>query len=415
MSKVARWLPVLLATACGPRLVDSVDTIEGSSESGEDPVPDLPPEIPACQEFGLTVPARVLSDDPSRYKVAGGIVTGPDELLAVWRRGFDGLDPDPNLMARRLDIQGNPIGASFALSDRNVTNGPLLRPSSDGHTLLTQCARFGYEDRAAPLRIDASGAVAQDMFIIAPESQHCGAHDPLGIWTGLRHLISWTDNSTYELRLALMDAEFGDRSTISLAPEGDLSAPPRFAQAPDGTLALVAGLRLGPIAIWLMTPDGELLGDATEVEFDIANEDPRGLAITPIASDGYVVWVAGRWEGGLYRIDLDADAEHLAGPTAVPGWSDWLLEDIDVVAAPGGHMLTFGTWDWENNFISWAFVDKGGVLGPPQEFADDFDEFYLATPRLNHLGGRVFMTYSASLGEFVDEFEIRMAEFGCVE
>ena len=411
----ARGLIVLLlATACGPRLVDIDEGDATSGESGE-VIPDLPPPLPACEEFGLTVPARVLSDELARYKVPGGIVADSDGLLAVWRRGFIGTDPDPNLMARRLDISGDPLGASFALSQRNVTNGPLIRPSSDGYALLTQCARFGYEDRAAPLRIDASGNVAQDMFIIEPEQQFCGAHDPLGIWTGLRHMVAWTDNSTDELRLAIMDEQLGDRSTILLAPEGDLSAPPRFAIAPDGTIALASGLRLGPITIWLMTPDGELLGEPTEVEFEFDLEDPADLAITPMDDGGYVIWVDGRWEGGLYRIELDANGEHVAGPVAMPGWEAWLLDDVDVVPAPGGHMLAFTAWDFENNFIAWALVDGDGVLGPLNHFDDGLDDFYTSSPHLNHLGGRIFMTYSASLGEFVDEFEIRMAEFGCLE
>jgi hypothetical protein len=336
-------------------------------------------------------------------------------MLAVWRRGFNGSNPDPNLIARRLDASGEPLGASFALTSRNITNGPFVRPSSSGHWLLTQCARFGFEDRAAPFRIDVAGVVSEDMFIIPPQAQSCGAHDPQGIWTGLRHLVSWTDNSTDELRLAVMDEHLDNVETTLLAPEGDLSAPPRFTIAPDGIVALVAGLRLGPISIWLLGQDGELLGEPTEVEFDIEGESPSDVVLTAVASGGYTVWVLGRWEGGLYRIELDADGQRLEGPTAVPGWEPWLLDDIDIAPAPGGYMLAFTTWDGEANAVAWAHLGADGTLGPPQIYADDFDEFYTAQPRLNQRGDRIFMSYSASLEELGDTFEIRMSEFGCVD
>ena len=194
--------------------------------------------------------------------------------------------------------------------------------------------------------------------------------------------------------------------------------PPRFAISQE-TVILAAGLEPDRISIWYSSRDGELLGDPTEVAFDIEGEPPADLAITP-TSDGAIVWVAGRWNGGLYRIELDADGELLSGPTPVPGWEGWLLDDTDVSPAPGGYMMAFTTWDFESNFIVWVvnaimWPPGDGMLGQPQVYDDELDDFYVAYPRLHAREGRIFMSYTASLDPFNEQFEIRLAEFGCVE
>lgn len=432
-----RWLPVwLLVTACGARVADATDEIESSDvessevessdvgssvvESGDgggsgsdatsdgEPEPDLPTPELACETFGLTVPAHVISDELEPDKYTGGIVVGGDGLLAVWRNSWF---PAHNLMARRLDLDGQPVGASFLLSQHYVDAKPMIRASTGGNSLLTQCVYFDGLSHVTALRVDAAGNVAQDIVSIAPA--YCGTLDPQGIWTGMRHLIAWADASTDQLSLTVTDEQLGDRSTTLLMPEGNESAP-RFAVAPDGTVALASGLEGGSIAIWLVSPAGALLGAPIEVELGFELGFPAALAITPLES-GFIIWSSGPAEGGFYRIELDASGEPVAEPLAMPGWEAWDINDVDVAPVPGGHMLATSVRDLQHDFIAFALVDDAGVAGPPQEFDDGLDDGFIATPRLNHLDGRVFMTYYAIFELFGEEGEIRMAEFGCLD
>jgi len=122
-----------------------------------------------------------------------------DGLLAIWRLGFLGTRPAPNVLARRLDDSGVPAGPVFTVFDTNATRGPRAAPlpeaaGGEPRLALTFCGRFGTDDRAASAVVDAAGSVLLSPTARSPTRFGCGAGEPDVAATGSRLAFAWTDN-----------------------------------------------------------------------------------------------------------------------------------------------------------------------------------------------------------------------------
>ena len=366
--------------------------------------------------FGSVAGPHVVASVPE-FAFSLALVATPEGLLLTWRDGFDGQAPTPNVFAQRLMPDGTPVPGTDVTTvlAQSVTNGPRLAPSIDRTFIATYCGRQGFDDVATSSRIDAFGAAVALHGERSPIGRSCGAADPEGIWTGQRHIFSWTDNSSgpVEGHETLLDVAREDGVSVgwrTLHDEGDLSAPPRMASSAD-RVVLVTGVRPAPQVSELAVHALDAAGNELAVSTWLA---PEGGAWghTPVATgaSGFLVLGENRFGDGLFRMRVDA-AGIAEPPEPLPGLAG-TITSLAMVSRPGGGFVAVGD-------RSGTEIDGGLVLALDEEGAITFlwaaasegAEPYFAFPAIAASGPRVFVAYvtEAAAGP-----ELRVREFGCV-
>lgn len=244
----------------------------------------------------------------------------------------------------------------------------------------------------------------------------CWSAPPDGAWTGARHLVSWTDNSSgpipgHETLLDITDAAAESLEWRELLPEGDLSSPPRVAAGPQRSV-VISGVWTGEVhdfTVHVLDDLGQSVGEP--LSLTRPDDAHLGSADVIAGPEGFSIW-AGYWdiEPNLLHWRLDALAQPLSlDPELIP--SAEALRELDAVRRPGGHVVAAETVDVVEytNALALLVFDESELLDRV-DIPLPTDAQWIARPKLAQRDHTTYVLYQ--LG-FADRVELHLRHLDC--
>jgi hypothetical protein len=254
---------------------------------------------------------------------------GSEGLLATWYISFDGSSPRPNLYARRLTVDGAPLGAPFLLL-KATGKTPRFAPRTRDRALLALCQRISSRDRPATFELDFSGTVFGAITERSPATSQCRTMSDVGAsWTGERFVVAWSDVSApFGVALDIADAHGASVATRRLDEGGGM--PARLATG-HGGLVLVTSRAQPPPGTTLLFHRLDALGESIGPPVEYGTMDGLQDAAIGALPDGWLVHAWGPNVGLALRLGNDGtitSIERLARDPESSGFS--------LAARPGG-------------------------------------------------------------------------------
>ena len=298
-----------------------------------------------------------------------GLVAG-DGFFAAWRLGFDGLQPRPNLYARRLDARGEPIEPVQRLFPERVFVNLRLGPWQSDRFLALTNERVGARNSIRTQWLDGAGQPVEGTFEVHGPGDWLPSEDfpvvPLpgggAAWArdvreGVavravdragRPAGAWTVEETGTVQLGDVSLASDADRVLVFYTSIDLDSRARLAHAAQ------------------LDADLEVL---TEAAVEIPDDVRFGFSVALAEPDGWrvVAPVTGRDQAGLAELRVDADGD-LSPPTLhsteLRFTSDWT-----VASARGGrHVVVAPVRLEDEDFEIWhtlvAELGDGRGLGP---------------------------------------------------
>lgn len=424
LARLAAPSCLVVLAACGPSLrdldaADDAATTSGSASSGSASDPsatsdaqtpyDLPPPELSCESqnghFTLLGGPWTLVSQTSYHSPGYALLPDDDGLLAVWRGEFIGTDPMPNFLGARASFEGQLLAEVAPIWERPVLIEPSVHRAAEGF-LVTFCGRFGHDDLLASQILDAQGRPLATEVVRNPDG-HCGAARPEGVWTGQNYLFSWIDNSSMQVLLDVADPQTASLGLIELAPDGDLSAPPRMAVGPESVL-LVVGLRDDQVLAVSIAHDGTILDSyplAVPLEHDVG-----ALAVGAHPDGSFSVYVAHRSDPGLLHVRIDDEGTSVA--SVIEDAAALRVHDPLLVHRAGGLLLVSTAYTDETSERIWIIAtDDTGAPISIEALPAAPDAFYEASPAVAVHGGDAYVLYTSAYED--GTYDIRLARLGC--
>ncbi len=327
-----------------------------------------------------------------------GLADTRDGMLAVWRVGFDGSYPEPNVFFRTLNSNGEPLGEIQLLMDENAIDIQLL-PATDDRLLLVYCGHFGNRDFIATRFLDENGGLL-DEGVRRFESPGCGKGFQGAAESSDYYLTAVLPGVQYPVyerldsearSLWIQSVEIPEAGRIELA-------------ASDDAIGLItsAGLRAQGLEFQLRSAEGELLSGPLRFGHDSSSH--YGPIIAP-HREGWLVFAYGDFPGGLVRARLSTEGEVTAGPDAL--FRELLISRMRIKTYGDGYLF----WGYASGSPSTLFLWRLDENGDVTDEWDMPESSFRGAPAVVIRGSRIFMLYST--GDF-SASEVQLREFGCL-
>lgn len=261
-----------------------------------------------------------------------------NRIIAIWKVGYDGQKPKPNVYMRLLDNKLMPVGDVKLLFERNIVgHTTLIR--KENNALFSYCGRYYVDgiaqDRSTSALLDSMGNLIYEK-VHSPTNMHCGT-GPISVWTGTRLLFfSWSN--VFGVADTYLDVADADGNSIIWKTVPGVGLP-----SVAGENVLTSSTRNwgNTLIIHQLDLEGNELGelitlDALTYEVDgrIVVGNFRGTYIVP-TSDGWMI-IASLYAPGIYIAHLDRNGSLVSDPAIVA--KDLYFENglEDVIAYNGG-------------------------------------------------------------------------------
>jgi hypothetical protein len=372
--------------------------------------------------FGAVGPPIVVRDTEGstgdcsscQWVVSGEVFIHDEGMLAVWRLGFDGIDPQPNVFVRRLDRSGTPLEPPRTLFEHNVLGRVRLEPAhEDGVMFFPMCGRFGTGNRAGATWLDMQGGVVRPPARRPPEPHHCVSVE--GRWTGRRYLWAFGDSAVpSKTRFEVAEADGRSLETRVVHDPGDLAGQPFFSVAHE-RVAMVTGVPAeeggSRLAIHVFDLNGNANRPPRFVEPLYEGFVPRRPLIAPTSDGWLIVLHPARRDPGLFVVRVSSEGDVVEDPRPVDEEARWLVNDI-APRAGGGAYIAGSRFIGGVEEVFVARLDEDGAIDGL--FTEAFDGDFSAES-ISVRDGRVFLTYIEASSSLVEPRPNRLLlrEVGC--
>jgi len=349
-----------------------------------------------------------------RWAAETSLFYGGNGFVAVWRLGFDGMQPMPNTFSRAIDLDGTPRATARVLWDPPVSQGFRMAPTSGGRAVLAFCLRDVADDVPSSAFLDADGALLEGPTERSPRLDTCGGQVPDVVWTGRRHLFSWVhdhegpalevaDEEGRSLSFEVLDRDRVDGG-IRLSNSGGRVLQV-FVQRPEPAAA--------DLVLRTLDDEGNLLGEAMA-------RPEVGRAVLPVvapATPGWLVLAENDVAPGIFALRIDEEGDIVSGPTLLDESRTYANDLYDLEPRPGGGFYFVATV-YDVPYEYYVFVatldDEGRIEEEwaTEPFSPDGKEGWIASPDLVAVGGSVFLLYKG-LAPNSEPNRIWLREFGC--
>ncbi len=328
-----------------------------------------------------------------------------DGIHALFRLGFNGQEPQPNIVLGGLTPELDAIPPR-TLFQSNVTQGFQIAVGVE-RVGVAACARYGVQDRPSVFWLDTAGSpLGEPEPLTADRSVWCNQAPPGAVFTGERFLFAWYENGP--LMLSVRDREGVETSQGVLVDGGSATLPPRFGVSGDRVLAVALRSSSRGGQYLVLDPEGRVLSGPTL--FGPEDLDLRDANVSPTRDGWLVVVVDGRTLGYYVgRVSREGELEDTMRFVELGGY----MNAIDLAPIPaGGHLLvgSFGYGDSSNRFAR-RLDDQGNLVDEWTSEGGMGEYFHDPSLVINDRESRVVFS------EACDDYQpnaVRIMQLGCL-